>query len=96
MSITFKTYKGNAGMVQDGYVFKPTGDTVLVSTETINLNAYAAHSNNALHPMDAMTRFYSKMATVEYDIRSKTALLIKNKTKRGRQLEYQGAFDGKG
>ena len=95
MSITFKTYKGNDGMVQDGYVFKPTGDTVLVSTETINLNAYAAHSNNARHPMDAMTRFYSKMATVEYDIRNKTALLIKNKTKSGRQLVYQGAFDGK-
>ena len=96
MSITFNTYKGNDGMIQDGFVFKPTGDTVLVSTKTINnLNAYASHSNNALHPMNVMTKVYSKMATVEYDIRSKTALLIGNYTRSGRQLEYKGAFDGK-
>lgn len=96
MSITFNTYKGNDGMVQDGFVFKPTGDTVLVSTKTINnLNAYASRPNNALHPMNVMTKVYSKMATVEYDIRSKTALLIGNYTRSGRQLEYKGAFDGK-
>ena len=83
-------------MVQDGFVFKPTGDTVLVSTKTINnLNAYASHRNNALHPRNVMTKVYSKMATVEYDIRSKTALLIGNYTRSGRQLEYKGAFDGK-
>ena len=96
MSITFNTYKGNDGMVQDGFVFKPTGDTVLVSTKTINnLNAYASHRNNALHPRNVMTKLYSKMATVEYDIRSKTALLIGNYTRSGRQLKYKGAFDGK-
>lgn len=96
MSITFNTYKGNDGMVQDGFVFKPTGDTVLVSTKTINnLNAYASHSNNAIHPRDVMATVYSKMATVEYDIRSKTALLIGNYTKSGRQLMYKCAFDGK-
>ena len=96
MSITFNTYKGNDGMVQDGFVFKPTGDTVLVSTKTINnLNAYASYTNNARHPRNVMTKVYSKMATVEYDIRSKTALLIGNYTRSGRQLEYKGAFDGK-
>ena len=96
MSITFNTYKGNDGMVQDGFVFKPTGDTVLVSTKTINnLNAYASHINNARHPTNVMTKVYSKMATVEYDIRSKTALLIGNYTRSGRQLKYKGAFDGK-
>ena len=96
MSITFNTYKGNDGMVQDGFVFKPTGDTVLVSTKTINnLNAYASHVNNALHPRNVMVKVYSKMATVEYDIRSKTALLIGNYTRSGRQLEYKVAFDGK-
>ena len=96
MSITFNTYKGNDGMVKDGFVFKPTGDTVLVSTKTINnLNAYASHRNNALHPRNVMTKVYSKMATVEYDIRSKTALLIGNYTRSGRQLKYKGAFDGK-
>ena len=96
MSITFNTYKGNDGMIQDGFVFKPTGDTVLVSTKTINnLNAYASHRNNALHPRNVMTKVYSKMATVEYDIRSKTALLIGNYTRSGRQLKYKGAFDGK-
>ena len=96
MSITFNTYKGNDGMVQDGFVFKPTGDTVLVSTKTINnLNAYASRGNNARHPTNVMTKVYSKMATVEYDIRSKTALLIGNYTRSGRQLKYKGAFDGK-
>ena len=96
MSITFNTYKGNDGMVKDGFVFKPTGDTVLVSTKTINnLNTYASRSNNARHPTNVMTKVYSKMATVEYDIRSKTALLIGNYTRSGRQLEYKGAFDGK-
>lgn len=96
MSITFNTYKGNDGMVKDGFVFKPTGDTVLVSTKTINnLNAYASHSNNVFHPRNVMAKVYSKMATVEYDIRSKTALLIGNYTRSGRQLEYKGAFDGK-
>ena len=96
MSITFNTYKGNDGMIQDGFVFKPTGDTVLVSTKTINnLNAYASRSNNANHPTNVMTKVYSKMATVEYDIRSKTALLIGNYTRSGRQLKYKGAFDGK-
>lgn len=96
MSITFSTYKGNDGMILDGFVFKPTGDTVLVSTKTINnLNAYASHRNNALHPTNVMTKVYSKMATVEYDIRSKTALLIGNYTRSGRQLKYKGAFDGK-
>lgn len=96
MSITFNTYKGNDGMIQDGFVFKPTGDTVLVSTKTINnLNAYASHVNNALHPTNVITKVYSKMATVEYDIRSKTALLIGNYTRSGRQLEYKVAFDGK-
>ena len=96
MSITFNTYKGNDGMIQDGFVFKPTGDTVLVSTKTINnLNAYASRVNNALHPTNVMTKVYSKMATVEYDIRSKTALLIGNYTRSGRQLKYKGAFDGK-
>ena len=96
MSITFNTYKGNDGMIKDGFVFKPTGDTVLVSTKTINnLNAYASHVNNALHPTNVITKVYSKMATVEYDIRSKTALLIGNYTRSGRQLEYKVAFDGK-
>ena len=96
MSITFNTYKGNDGMVQDGFVFKPTGDTVLVSTKTINnLNTYASRSNNARHPTNVMTKVYSKMATVEYDIRSKTALLIGNYTRSGRQLKYKVAFDGK-
>ena len=61
MSITFNTYKGNDGMIKDGFVFKPTGDTVLVSTKTINnLNAYASHRNNAHHPRNVMTKVYSK------------------------------------
>lgn len=96
MSITFNTYKGNDGMVQDGYVFKPTGDTTLVSTKSLNnLNVYAANANNARKSAANMIKFYSKIATVEYDIRSKSAVLIGNWSKSGRQLSYVGTFDGK-
>lgn len=95
MSITFNTYKGDDGMKKEGFVFKPTGNTTLVSTKSINnLNAYAAHSLNAHQPLDKMKKVYSKVATVEYDIRSKSALLIGNYTKSGRQLEYYRTVDG--
>lgn len=96
MSVTFNTYKGDDGMKQEDYVFKPTGNTTLVSTKTINnLNVYAAHATNANLDLLPTTKFYSKIATVEYDIRSKSALLIGNYTKSGRQLKYGGIFDGK-
>ena len=95
LSITFNTYKGDDGMEQKGYVFKPTGNTTLVSTKSLkNLNAYAAYAYNAWKPLDLMKEFYSKIATVEYDIRNKSALLIGNYTKSGRQLECYGSFDG--
>lgn len=96
MSITFNTYKGDDGMIQDGYVFKPNGNTVLVSTKTLeNLNTYAEGGINAVRPTNIMTKVYSKMATVEYDIRSKAAVLIGNYTQSGRRLEITYNFDGK-
>ena len=95
MSITFNTYKGDDGMKKEGFVFKPTGNTTLVSTKSINyLNAYAAYSLNASQPLEKMKKVYSKVATVEYDIRSKSAILIGNYIKSGRQLEYYRTVDG--
>lgn len=95
LSITFNTYKGDDGMKKEGFVFKPTGNTTLVSTKSINnLNVYAAYSLNAHQPLDKMKKVYSKVATVEYDIRSRSALLIGNYTKSGRQLEYYSTVDG--
>ena len=95
LSITFNTYKGDDGMKKEGFVFKPTGNTTLVSTKSINyLNAYAAYSLNASQPLEKMKKVYSKVATVEYDIRSKSAILIGNYIKSGRQLEYYNNVDG--
>lgn len=96
MSITFNTYKGNDGMAQDGFIFKPTGDTVLVSTKTLqDINVFAYANDNANKNIDIMKIVYSKVATVEYDIRSKTALLIGNSTRSGRQITYKVTVNDK-
>ena len=44
--------------------------------------------------MKKKKKVYSKVATVEYDIRSKSAILIGNYIKSGRQLEYYRTVDG--
>ena len=93
MSITFKTYKGNDGLVKNGYIFEPTGDTVQVSSKTLTgLNVYAFSSANT----NNVKNFYSKVATVEYDIKTKSAVLIGEYTRSGREvistLKYNGEF----
>ncbi len=83
MSVSFKTYKGNDGLEKDGFVFKPVGDTVQISDKTLNgLNAYAFSSANTSN----VKSFYSKVATVEYDVRSKSAVLIGEYTRSGREV----------
>lgn len=93
MSIQFKTYRGEDGLVKNGHTFEPTGDTVVVSTkELTNLSVYAFCSANT----NNVKNYYSKVATVEYDIKSKSAVLIGEYTQSGREvlttLKYNGSY----
>lgn len=95
MSVSFKTYKGNDGLELDkvNHVFKPIGDTVEVSNKILNgLNVYSFSSTN----INNVKKFYSKVATVEYDVRTKSAVLIGEYTRSGREvittLKYNGEF----
>ena len=95
MGISFKTYKGNDGLVKNGFVFEPTGDTVLVSNTSLNnINVYAYSSQNANRGVDGVKNFYSKVATVEYDIRTKSAVLIGNFVQSGRDVKAKVTFNG--
>ena len=95
MSITFKTYKGNDGLVKNGFIFEPTGDTVQVSdTSLSNLNVYAQSSQNANKNTDGVKNFYSKIATVEYDIKTKSAILIGEYSQTGRDAQAEITFNG--
>jgi len=78
---------------KNGYTFEPTGDTVAVSTkELTNLSVYAFCSANT----NNVKNYYSKVATVEYDIKSKSAVLIGEYTQSGREvlttLKYNGSY----
>lgn len=97
MSATFNTYKGDTGMEKDGYTFKPKDGTTLVTTKTISgLNVNAHSSMNAIQPINIMKTLYSKVATLEYDIKSKTAILYGNYEQTGRDLDnFSVTIDGK-
>ena len=85
MSVTFKTYKGNDGMKQDEYIFIPEGDTQQISEvtlENINVNACSPLNINK-NEVEDIVRCYSKIATLEYDIRYKNAVLIGNYERSG-------------
>lgn len=96
MSVTFNTYKGDTGMEKDGYTFKPKDGTTLVTTKTIsdlNVNAYSTH--NASRGINVMKTLYSKVATLEYDIKSKTAILYGVYEQSGRDLNnFSVTIDG--
>lgn len=96
MSVTFNTYKGDTGMEKDGYTFKPKDGTVLVSTKTLNvINVNAHGADNALKDTTIMKTLYSKVATLEYDIKSKTALLYGVYEQTGRNLDnFSVTIDG--
>lgn len=86
-SITFQTWKtesGSGGMQLDRgadnhslYTFSPTGDTQLKTTVIKTGNVHAATSANATSSRDEKhAQYYSHVATLIYDIRSKSAKLI--------------------
>lgn len=95
MSISFKTYKGNDGLVKNGFIFEPTGDTVQVSNAMLsNLYVNAQSSQNANKGINGVKSFYSKIATVEYDIRTKSAVLVGEYSPSGRDLQAEITFNG--
>lgn len=79
VTFNLKTYKGT-GMVQDGFIFKPDDNTTLVTEQSKSLVCYAAGHDN-WHPSEEGLNAkdcYTLLATVEYDIASKSALLVMN------------------
>lgn len=104
-SVTFKTYKGegmqHGGMV-DGqwneYVFVPSGNTELVSTQTISGSCYAFSSNNSRQRYYSPTAdekgYYSYIAEFVYDIQTKTAFMSNKMLPiTGRELKKYGVVD---
>ena len=95
---TFRTNSGNGSMQLDRdaegkttFTFSPTGDTQLVTELTISGNVYASAAQNSSSVNKSLTQpYYSHVATLVYDIRSKTAKLINtmNNNPTGRNLRY--------
>ena len=77
VSIDFNCYKGNTGMTIEEHKFIPNEGTELISSETISeINVYAQGFLNAYnYSVDAISQTYTKVATLEYDVKSKTSIL---------------------
>lgn len=99
---TYATESGTGDMQLDRdsrtnkslFTFSPTGDTQIVSQVSISGNVYA--SSNFNHPNGALTDgIYSHVATLEYDIRSKSAKLInKMDVQSGRNVKCRTVVAG--
>lgn len=95
---TWKTESGTGGMRLDRdssgktlYTFSPTGDTVSKNTVTISGNVYAFSATNASErknsPTGDETGWYTHVATLIYDIKSKNGLLVNKMNERtGRSI----------
>ncbi len=82
VSVELKTYKGT-GMIKEGYIFKPDNTTTLVSTETLNnIEVFARGSSNT----SKVKEYYSKIATVEYDVKARSAILSTIGKRNGREI----------
>ena len=79
VTFNLSTYKGT-GMVKDGYTFVPDDNTVLVSKQEKSVICYAQGRNNARPKEEGLNAkdCYSLLATLEYDVASKSALLVIN------------------
>ena len=101
-SITFKTYKGDGmqhGTEGNPYIFVPTGNTQLVSEMTVSGHVQAFSTTNASaryqSPSGDEKGYYSHVATLEYDIKSKSAFFTNRMTTpSGRNLRSYGTVDG--
>lgn len=101
-SIAFKTYKGEGmkhGTDDNPYIFVPSGNTQLVSEMSVSGHVQAFSTTNAvqrrLSPTGDEKGYYSHVATLEYDIASKTAFFTNRMTTpTGRNLRSYGTVDG--
>ena len=93
VTLNLSTYKGT-GMVKDGYTFVPDGNTVLVSKQEKLVTCYAQGGNNARPTEEGLNAkdCYSLLATLEYDVASKSALWVINPNA-GSSGRDQGAGD---
>lgn len=91
VTFNLSTYKGT-GMVKEGYTFVPDDNTTLVTKQEKSVICYAQGRNNARPTEEGLNAkdCYSLLATIEYDVASKTAVLIINPNESGRD---QGAGD---
>lgn len=91
VTFNLSTYKGT-GMVKDGYTFVPDDNTTLVTKQEKSVICYAQGRNNARPTEEGLNAkdCYSLLATIEYDVASKAAVLIINPNESGRD---QGASD---
>lgn len=91
VTFNLSTYKGT-GMVKDGYTFVPDDNTTLVTKQEKSVICYAQGRDNARPTEEGLNAkdCYSLLATIEYDVASKAAVLIINPNESGRD---QGAGD---
>lgn len=85
VTFNLSTYKGT-GMVKDGYTFVPDDNTTLVTKQEKSVICYAQGRNNARPTEEGLNAkdCYSLLATIEYDVASKAAVLIINPNESGR------------
>ena len=79
VTFNLSTYKGT-GMVKDGYTFVPDDNTTLVTKQEKSVVCYAQGSHNARPKEEGLNAkdCYSLLATIEYDVASKSAVLVIN------------------
>lgn len=79
VTFNLSTYKGT-GMIKDGYTFVPDDNTTLVTKQEKSVVCYAQGSHNARPKEEGLNAkdCYSLLATIEYDVASKSAVLVIN------------------
>lgn len=79
VTFNLSTYKGT-GMVKDGYTFVPDDNTTLVTKQEKSVVCYAQGRYNARPKEEGLNAkdCYSLLATIEYDVASKSAVLVIN------------------
>lgn len=99
---TWKTASGSGGMKLDRdssgktlFTFSPTGDTVAKNTATVSGNVYAFSATNATRrkysPTGDEMGYYTHVATLVYDIKTKNGLLVNKMGERtGRSIISYG------
>ena len=77
--LNISTYKGT-GMIKDGYTFVPDDNTTLVTQLEKSVLCYARGKHNARPIEEGLNAkdCYSLLATIEYDVASKSAALVIN------------------